>query len=599
MRHLPRLLPRTYSLPGLDSTRRGGKPSQEGFTLIEMMVTVGILALLAGIVINGVNPTRQIGTTRNAQRLSDISAISGAANHYAIEKFTDYPAGIDTTLRMLGTAASGCTVSCGPDTIPPPPQSITSFADNTQPEFDAGTHSNTQWNISTSAIGLTGTGLINKTGTYLSKIFDGGSSVTWNALSWLPRAPYGKELPSPFSAIETGYPTGSATMTGNVLLMHTNETSGTIADVSGNSNNGANMGGITYGVAGKFNKALSFNGTSGYAQVNTAANLNLPNTSGTVMLWINPTITAGSIPQNTGMGIIRKPDFNGNLFAMGGYSMEVYRNLVTGPANIRMYLGWNNGVTTSNQSITGATNILNNTWYHVAMTWNAGTMNIYVNGVLDGTAPRTTGPLNWAGGTEKLYIGHRAASQSTGYGWFNGSLDEIALFNRQLTAPEITAAYQRGAYDPKLRVRSCNDAACVGETFVGPDGTAGTYFSEETNTALTPATLTPNVPANRYLQYQLILDTDTQSGGPEIASVGGGNNGTGGGSGTGTATTENTLDSCLNLTSVLAPNYLTSIPFDPATGNAAKTNYAVKKIPGGLLVRSCTPALNKSIQLIQ
>jgi hypothetical protein len=38
---------------------------------------------------------------------------------------------------------------------------------------------------------------------------------------------------------------------------------------------------------------------------------------------------------------------------------------------------------------------------------------------------------------------------------------------------------------------------------------------------------------------------------------------------------------------------------DPITGTGAKTNYAVKKIPGGLVVRACTPALNQSIQVEQ
>ena len=234
------------------------------------------------------------------------------------------------------------------------------------------------------------------------------------------------------------------------------------------------------------------------------------------------------------------------------------------------------------------------------MTWNATTMNIYVNGVLDATAARTTGPLNWANGTEKLYIGHANAAVSSGYYWYNGWMDEIAFFSRQLSPAEIMSSYQRGAFHPKIRIRSCNDAACSGETFVGPDGTANTYFSDENNTTPTPPSSSPSVPANQYFQYQAILDTDSTLYGPEITNVSGANDGDGAVVISGTSTTDTTAEACLDLTSQLVPTFITSLPFDPQTGSLAKSYYAVRKVGmDGITVRACSPELGKSIQVVQ
>jgi len=353
------------------------KNNSSGFTLLESLIVVGIIVILGGAVITGVNPVRQISNTRNAQRVSAVANIQGAINSYAIDTFGGYPEGIDNTIRMIGTAEIGCAVMCGPgfdQPIPPPP--VRSFSDDTQGEFASGTNGNTEWSSANGTLRLNSTGLVNLTGGYISTIFDAGSMVTWDSLSWIPQAPYGKELPSPNTVSETGYPSGNAVMTGNVLLMHMNETSGKIADVSSFNNYGQTFGGVSYGFAGKFNTALTFNGSNGTVRVNSASNLNLPNSGGTVMLWIKPTV---NLPQDTGMGLIRKPDYSGNLYSPGGYGMEIYRLAPNGPQNIKVHLGWNNGNSNSQQTVTGNVNITSGNWYHVAMTWNSGTVAIYVN----------------------------------------------------------------------------------------------------------------------------------------------------------------------------------------------------------------------------
>jgi prepilin-type N-terminal cleavage/methylation domain-containing protein len=53
---------------------------QKGFTLIEMLVVIAIIAILAGAVILAINPAATMQKSRDATRLNDMDALRSAIN---------------------------------------------------------------------------------------------------------------------------------------------------------------------------------------------------------------------------------------------------------------------------------------------------------------------------------------------------------------------------------------------------------------------------------------------------------------------------------------------------------------------------------------
>jgi prepilin-type N-terminal cleavage/methylation domain-containing protein len=57
--------------------------SNKGFTLIELVVVIGILVILFAITLAAINPARQFAQARDTQRRNDVNAILNAVHQYA------------------------------------------------------------------------------------------------------------------------------------------------------------------------------------------------------------------------------------------------------------------------------------------------------------------------------------------------------------------------------------------------------------------------------------------------------------------------------------------------------------------------------------
>jgi type IV pilus assembly protein PilA len=82
------------------------KSNQSGFTLIEILIVIGIIAVLAAIVLVAVNPAKQFQKANDAQRISNVNAILNAVGQYTVDNKGALPAGITSTARNISDGAA-------------------------------------------------------------------------------------------------------------------------------------------------------------------------------------------------------------------------------------------------------------------------------------------------------------------------------------------------------------------------------------------------------------------------------------------------------------------------------------------------------------
>lgn len=76
--------------------------NQKGFTLIEILVVIAILAVLLAITIVAINPARQFGQANDTKRRSDTTAILDAIDQYSAGNSGNLPT--DITSMATGSA---------------------------------------------------------------------------------------------------------------------------------------------------------------------------------------------------------------------------------------------------------------------------------------------------------------------------------------------------------------------------------------------------------------------------------------------------------------------------------------------------------------
>jgi hypothetical protein len=190
------------------------------------------------------------------------------------------------------------------------------------------------------------------------------------------------------------------------------EASGPTAYDSAGTNNGT-ITGATHTTEGKINSALIFNGSSNYVNCGSGPS-NHDNI--TVSVWMK-TSTQGALVSNRG--------------SSGGYGTwyTLFSNVIEIGDNTQggyKYLYFD----------TNDTNTLDNAWHHIVYTKNGTDHKIYVDGSLNQQFTSNS-DISWS---QPTYIGRRWNSSG---GWFNGKIDDVRIYDRALSATEVSQLYQQ------------------------------------------------------------------------------------------------------------------------------------------------------------
>ncbi len=207
-------------------------------------------------------------------------------------------------------------------------------------------------------------------------------------------------------------------------------TGATVNDRSGNSNNGT----LTYMATGTpwttgivpfsggrpGGTALDFDGVDDYVQVADDDSLDPGTSDITISAWVK---TSAANAQT----IVDKYD---NL---GGWLFRV-----DSAGNLR-FLAYDGGTTINEYTLSFSLDDGN--WHHVAVSVDrsAEIANFYVDGVVEQEPFTNIGSLV---DTATLYIGYRKKTGEEAY--FDGSIDEVRIYNRALSSEEIRYHYNRG-----------------------------------------------------------------------------------------------------------------------------------------------------------
>jgi hypothetical protein len=183
-----------------------------------------------------------------------------------------------------------------------------------------------------------------------------------------------------------------------------------VKDSSGNGNDGTIVGTPTYVAAGKIGASLKLNGTTDYVDCGNAASVNITDVI-TCSAWIKPTTLANSAYQT----FVSKGDVayvlahtSGNLLQLAIYDGTWY-----------------------SANSAAVTSTMNNSWHHVAGTYDGTQIRLYVDGKMAGSTLRT-GVI--ATDTYLLSLGRNSQNTSR---LFTGEMDDVRIYRGVLPTSEI------------------------------------------------------------------------------------------------------------------------------------------------------------------
>ena len=162
---------------------------------------------------------------------------------------------------------------------------------------------------------------------------------------------------------------------------------------------------------------LTFDGANDFIQVPDSASLDIAGNTITMEAWVRPAA-------NVAEGMIINKD--------GSYQIALHNSVFRAAIETVAAGAWGWG---------GSQAVSLNVWSHLVFVYDGTNWNFYINGVLRETIPPVGGQTgNILPSVYVLKISNRVWIPSH----FNGSVDNVRIYNRALTAEEVRISFLRG-----------------------------------------------------------------------------------------------------------------------------------------------------------
>jgi hypothetical protein len=241
--------------------------------------------------------------------------------------------------------------------------------------------------------------------------------------------------------------TGINLRTGLIAVYDFEETSGAIAyDNTPSSYNLTIGNNVALNQTGILSKCFNYNAsTTAYCYYNSASNNLDPISNHSIAMWVK---RLGDAKNGAGSTTNMIGTLISKYWSAGGYRvyfMQLHNATHSTDPNKLSTNYWDSANVGTSITYVPASDIWTNNWNHIVYTRAGSSMNLYINGDNVASLSGGNGSMKQQTATVRDYIGALNRSSYTPDQFFNGLIDQTAIWNIELTQAQVTALYNGGS----------------------------------------------------------------------------------------------------------------------------------------------------------